>query len=107
MLVTWNETQTSRATAEALAWLRGKDIPFAQIDAGYVFNGWHLYAHPENLSPGAVRERDVPFVTSGDQKPYVIAASPMEGYRVLRTYSWSIPLRSLDYNVYVLEQVTD
>ena len=31
MLVTWNETQTSRAIAEALAWLRGKNIPFATL----------------------------------------------------------------------------
>jgi hypothetical protein len=105
MLVTWNETQTSRATAEALAWLREKEIPLASIDAGYVLNGWNLYAHPENLPPGAVRERDVPFVTSGEKKPYVIAASPVTGYRVLREYSWSIPFRSLDYKVYVLEEL--
>ena len=94
MLVTWNENQTSRAIAEALAWLRGKDIPFASIDAGYVFNGWNLYAHPENLPPGAVPERDVPLVTSEEKKPYVIAASPIAGYRVIREYSWAIPFTS-------------
>ena len=64
MLVTWNETQTSRAIAQGVAWLRARNIPFASIDAGYVFNGWNLYAHPENLPPGAIPERDVPFVTS-------------------------------------------
>ena len=74
MLVTWNENQTSRATAEAVAWLREKSIPFASIDAGYVLNGWNLYAHPENLPPGALPDRDVPLVTSGEKKPYVIAA---------------------------------
>lgn len=105
MLVSWNETQTSRATAQAVAWLRGKNVPFASIDAGYVFNGWNLYAHPENLSPGAVPERDVPLVTSGEKKPYLIAASPISGYRVLREYSWSIPFRPLEYKVYVLERL--
>jgi Dolichyl-phosphate-mannose-protein mannosyltransferase len=106
MLVTWNESQTSRAIAEALAWLRGKDVPLAHIDAGYVFNGWNLYAHPENLSPGAVPEKDVPLVTSRENKPYVIAASPITGYRVIRDYSWHIHFTSFEYKVYVLEQLT-
>jgi len=106
MLVTWNESQTSRAIAEALAWLRGNDIPFASIDAGYVFNGWNLYAHPENLSPGAVPERDVPRVTSKENKPYVIAASPTAGYTVIREYSWAIPLTSFKPKVYLLEQLS-
>ena len=105
MLVTWNENQTSRATAEALAWLRGKSIPFASIDAGYVFNGWNLYAHPDNLSPGDVRERDVPLVTSGKNKPYVIAASRIPGYKVIREYSWAIPFTSFKPKIYVLEQL--
>jgi hypothetical protein len=106
MLVTWNENQTSRATAEAVAWLREKSIPFASIDAGYVLNGWNLYAHPENLPPGALPERDVPLVTSGEKKPYVIAASPIAGYRVIREYSWAIPLTSFKPKVYVLEQLS-
>jgi Dolichyl-phosphate-mannose-protein mannosyltransferase len=105
MLVTWNETQNHRATAEAVAWLRGKNIPRADIDAGYAFNGWNLYAHPENLPPGALRERDVPFVTTNEKKPYVIATSPIPGYRVLREYSWAVPFRSLVYKIYVLEQL--
>jgi hypothetical protein len=105
MLVTWSETQNNRAAAEGVAWLRDKDIPFANIDAGYALNGWNLYAHPDNLAPGTLRERDVPFVTTHEKKPYVIATSPIPGYRVLRRYSWSIPLRSLDYNIYVLEQL--
>jgi hypothetical protein len=107
LLVTWHETQNHRATAEALAWLREKNVPLAHIDAGYAFNGWNLYAHPENLAPGTLRERDVPFVTTKEKKPYVIATSPIAGYKVLRRYTWSIPLRSLDYNIYVLEQVPD
>jgi hypothetical protein len=107
MLATWNETQTSRAVADGLRWLRQKNIALADIDAGYVFNGWNLYAHPEHLPPGATPARDVPFVTSNDAKPYVIAASPIPSYKVLRTYSWPIPFRSLTYKIYVLEQLPE
>jgi hypothetical protein len=71
-----------------------------------VFNGWNLYAHPDNLSPGDMRERDVPLVTSGEKKRYVIAASPIPGYRVLREYSWAIPLTSSKPKIYVLEQLS-
>jgi hypothetical protein len=106
MLVTWNETQTSRAIAQGVAWLRSKDIPLGSIDAGYVFNGWNLYAHPQNLAPGAVPERDVPLITSKEKKPYVIAASPLTGYRVIREYSWAIPLTSFEPKVYVLEKLS-
>jgi Dolichyl-phosphate-mannose-protein mannosyltransferase len=107
MLVTWSETQNNRAAAKGLAWLRDRGIPFAEIDAGYALDGWYLYAHPENLAPGNIPERDVPFVTTNEKKPYVIATSSIAGYRVLRRYTWSIPLRTLDYNVYVLEQLPD
>jgi hypothetical protein len=105
MLVTWNETRNHRAVAEGVAWLRAKDIPLADIDAGYAPNGWNLYAHPENLTPGMLPERDVPFVTTDEKKPYVIATSPIGGYRVLREYSWAIPFRSVRYKIYVLEQL--
>ena len=105
MLVTWNETQTSRAIAQGVAWLRARNIPFASMDAGYVFNGWNLYAHSENLPPGAIPGRDVPLVTSAEKKPYVVAASPIAGYRVIHEYSWAIPLTSFKPKVYVVEQL--
>jgi hypothetical protein len=107
MLVTWSETQNNRAAADGLAWLRERGIPFSEIDAGYALNGWYLYAHPENLAPGNLPDRDVPFVTTNEKKRYVVATSPMENYTVLRSYTWSIPLTSSDYSVYVLEQVPD
>jgi 4-amino-4-deoxy-L-arabinose transferase-like glycosyltransferase len=107
MLLTLNETQTSRAIGQGVVWLRTKNIPLGSIDAGYVFNGWNLFAHPKNLPPGAVREKDVPLVTSGENKPYVIAASRIAGYKVIREYSWSIPFKSANYRIYVLERLSD
>lgn len=103
MLVTWSETQNNRAAAEALAWLRTRGIPFSEIDAGYALDGWYLYAHPENLAAGQIPDRDVPFVTTNERRPYVIATAPLEGYKLLGNYHWSIPLRSLKYNIYVLQ----
>jgi dolichyl-phosphate-mannose-protein mannosyltransferase len=105
MLVTWNETQNNRAVADGVSWLRSNGIPLARIDAGYATDGWNLYAHPENLAPGMIRERDVPFVTTNEKRPYVIATAPIQGYSVLREYHWSIPLRSIDYGIYVLEEL--
>ena len=107
MVVTWSETQNNRAASEALAWLRNRGIPFSDIDAGYALDGWYLYAHPENLAPGQIPERDVPFVTTNEPRPYVIATAPLKSYKVLRNYRWSIPLRSLEYNIYVLQDATD
>jgi hypothetical protein len=107
MLVTWSETQNNRAAAAGLAWLREKGIPFSEVDAGYALDGWYLYAHPENLAPGQLADRDVPFVTTNEKKRYVIATSPIENYRVLHRYSWRIPLKTTDYSVYVLGQVPD
>jgi len=103
MLVTWSETQNNRAAAEGLAWLRTKGIPFSEINAGYALDGWYLYSHPENLGPGQIPERDVPFVTTNEPRSYVIATAPLEGYKVFRDYRWSIPLRSLEYAIYVLQ----
>ena len=107
ILVTWSETQNNRAAAAGLSWLRHRGINFSEIDAGYALNGWYLYAHPENLAPGNIPDRDVPFVTTNEKKPYVIATSPISGYEVLHRYTWSIPLRALDYSVYVLKRAPD
>jgi dolichyl-phosphate-mannose-protein mannosyltransferase len=54
-----------------------------EIDAGYAWNGWRLYAHPENLPPGGDPQSDVPFVTSDASSKYSIANSPQPGYDVM------------------------
>jgi hypothetical protein len=46
-------------------------------------------------------------VTTNERRPYVIATAPLKSYKVLRNYRWSIPLRSLEYNIYVLQDATD
>ena len=72
------------ACAEAVTWLEKSGVPPYEIDAGYPLNGWHLYAHPENLPPGADRRYDVPFVTGGQTTKFAIMSHPVPGTEVLR-----------------------
>jgi hypothetical protein len=58
------------------------------IDAGYAWTGWVLYAHPENLADG-LTINDVPWVTSKRELPYKIATTPVPGYDVASEIAWS------------------
>ncbi len=64
--------------------LEASGIPPWDIDAGYPLDGWRLYAHPEQLPPGADRQSDVPFVTSNRPTHYSITNSPLPQSEVLR-----------------------
>jgi hypothetical protein len=76
----------ARAVTATAADLRADGAPEIGLDAGYVENGWRLYAHPERLPPGKTPELDVPHVTAkADGLPWVIANAPLPGYRVVRT----------------------
>jgi hypothetical protein len=63
--------------------LEASGVPPWEIDAGYPWNGWRLYAHSENLGPGADRRFDVPFVTSDREAQYVIMNYPPAGANVV------------------------
>lgn len=78
----------------------------AEIDAGYALNGWWLYAHPENLPAGWRPESDVPFVTTSRRLPYVVANSPLAGYSVIRTVTWS-SLWAVSDHLYVLRALPE
>ena len=101
---TIDEFRFNRAVAQAREWLLERGVPPWQIDAGYVLNGWWLYAHPENLPPGAHPEWDVPFVTSATELPYKIANSPLPAYSVMKTFAWR-SLWAVSDRVYVLQRI--
>ena len=63
-------------------------VPPSDIDAGYVWSGWVLYAHPENLAPGLTAD-DVPWITSKRRPPYILAKAEIEGYDLVREVTWS------------------
>ena len=59
----------------------------SDIDAGYAWTGWVLYAHPQNLAKG-MTVNDVPWVTSNRRALYILSKSPLEGYDVARVVNW-------------------
>jgi len=79
-------------------------VPPSDIDAGYVWSGWVLYAHPENLAPGLTAD-DVPWITSQRRPPYILAKAEIEGYEVVREVTWTddAPWPGPD-RLYVLKQ---
>jgi hypothetical protein len=75
----------ARAVHAMQARLVAAGVPQHEIDAGYVENGWLLYAHPERLPVGAMPEHDVVRVTAVGELPYVVANAPLPGYDVRET----------------------
>lgn len=63
-------------------------VPASDIDAGYVWNGWWLYAHPENLAAGQTVQ-DVPWITTGRRSTYILSKSELTGYDVVREVAWT------------------
>lgn len=76
-----------------------------EIDAGYAWNGWRLYAHPEHLVPGGDPRSDVPFVTSDAPTPYAIANSPQPGYDVVEVVPLNDATWQATNRLYVLKRV--
>ncbi len=81
----------NEALARERTQLLSRGVRPQDIDAGYVFNGWWLYAHD------LVDKEDVPFVTSRRSSPYTLATTPLAGYVVekvvLVPVVWSRPDR--------------
>jgi 4-amino-4-deoxy-L-arabinose transferase-like glycosyltransferase len=63
-------------------------VPPSDIDAGYAWNGWWLYAHPENLS-GGLTVQDVPWITSQRHPTYILSTSVLDGYDIAREVAWT------------------
>jgi hypothetical protein len=92
--------QTLATTAREL---EAQGIPAWEVDAGYVLNGWRLYAHPEHLPPGANRRGDVPFVTSRRTTEYSIANVPPPGSEIVRTVPLPAATWQASRQVYVVK----
>jgi dolichyl-phosphate-mannose-protein mannosyltransferase len=63
-------------------------VPPSDVDAGYVWNGWWLYAHPTNLAKGQTVQ-DVPWITTERRSTYVLSKSVLTGYDVVRAVAWT------------------
>ena len=60
----------------------------SNIDAGYAWNGWWLYAHPENLAKGLTAQ-DVPWITTERRSTYILSTTALAGYDVMREVAWT------------------
>jgi len=76
------------AVREAWASLVSAGVSTSEIDAGYTWNGWEMYAHPEHLAPGLTQD-DVPWINSARETEYVLSKSPIEGYTIERVLTWT------------------
>ena len=90
------------AAATAARQLEAAGVPSWEIDAGYAVNGWRLYAHPENLQPGADRRYDVPYVTSGRVPTFRVTNVPLPGYDVIRVVALDHAWWQVTDRLYVL-----
>ena len=59
----------------------------SDIDAGYAWTGWVLYAHPANLARG-LTVKDDPWITSRRQAPYILSKTQLTGYDIARVVAW-------------------
>ena len=96
----------AQACADARHRLEASGVAPSEIDAGYSNNGWRLYAHPENLGPGADREYDVPFVTSGASSTYEVSNAPVPGYEVFSVISLDHAWWQVSDRLYVLKRTS-
>jgi len=92
------------AVAEARTWLLQQGVAAEHIDAGYVLNGWWLYAPA--LPTGRGPEPDVPFVTTMRSLPYKIANASEPGYAVVHRIIWPTLWAASD-TLYVLQQTAE
>ena len=74
----------------------------AEIDGGYVVNGWLQYAHPEHAPRDARGRPVVPAVTDVINLRYRISSRPLDGWRVLETIAVDRTLGA-PTKLYVLE----
>jgi hypothetical protein len=95
----------NEACQRAHASLVSAGVPAREIDAGWSFNGWMLYAHPQNLAAGSDRNRAVPQVTANTPLRYSLAVAPLPGYRVLHTIRWRERMWPSPSRVLVLQRI--
>jgi hypothetical protein len=95
--------QYSEICRSTYAVLRQAGIRPYDIDAGWSWNGWILYAQ-QNLPEGVDRERDIPSVTSKAPRPFMFAKTPVEGYEPLLHIQWKGSAWPWPNELYVLTQ---
>jgi hypothetical protein len=77
--------QYNQALWQAVGTLRQQGVPDADIDGGYIVNGWLHYAHPENAPRDAQGNILVPWLTTKSSLRYQIANIPLPDWQLVHT----------------------
>ena len=89
-----DETRVQHALWEAVNDLQRQGVPAAEIDAGYMVNGWLQYAHPERGHHDADGEVSVPWVNGDPSLPWIVGVGPRPDAEVVRQYPFELTGRS-------------
>ncbi len=100
---THDHLEYNDAVWSAVADLRASGVRPADIDGGYVVNGWLQYLHPEDAYRDASGQIIVPMVNDFAELPYTVADRPRSDRTVIRTYPYSGWLRPSG-QIYVLQR---
>jgi Dolichyl-phosphate-mannose-protein mannosyltransferase len=77
--------QYNTALWQAVDTLRQRGVPDADIDGGYIVNGWLHYAHPENAPRDEQGNILVPWLTTKNSLRYQIANIPLLDWQLVQT----------------------
>ncbi len=100
---THDHLRYNRAVWSAVADLRAKGVPPADIDGGYVVNGFLQYLHPDEAYRDATGRIIVPMVNDVAELPYTVADRPMPNRTIVQRYPYAGWLRP-GGNIYVLKR---
>jgi hypothetical protein len=85
---------TERAVWMAVDRLRGREIPAADIDAGYTVNGWLQYAHPEQAHRDQKGQVAVPWMNADAELPWIVGRPPLKDAVVVEEIPYPRVLRA-------------
>src|SRR5262245_12493270 len=78
----------NHAVWSAVADLQAQGIPVADIDGGYVVNGWLQYLHPDEAYRDPSGRIVVPMVNDVAELTYTVADRPLPNRTIVRTYPY-------------------
>jgi hypothetical protein len=87
-----DDFEFNRALALGIKFLQDKNIPLQEASAGYVYNGWLQYAHPENANKDEKGYVQVPRVNVNDSDSgvrYRVTNTEQDGWTVLDKIPYS------------------
>jgi hypothetical protein len=86
-----------------VAALQGQGAPAAELNGGYVVNGWLQYVRPEQAHRSPEGHIEIPWVNERLELPYTVANWPHRDATVLQTIPYACWLRPSGA-VYVLKR---